>query len=194
MPPNPASPGSMQLIDRSFARRWQAEILPARPAILPPRRYVFPRDAEEVEKGALEILIHPLEDASFLATCALGFRDPAAPTGVWSCPRAEELCAVSGGYAYIIDSRNPERFTMLELRPVLVVRPVPALDLLLFVGHLSILAWGRAGQMWHSGRLSDEGVAIRAIDGLTLEGAGWKMMTDEETLFRLDLGTGQLLG
>ena len=101
----------------------------------------------------------------FLATCALGFRDPAVPTGLWSAPEPEEICAVSGGYAYIIDTTAPERFTMIPYRPVLEVRPVPAEGLLLFVGHRSILAWGGDGQAWESDKLSDEGISIAAIDG-----------------------------
>lgn len=31
-------------------------MLAARPLILPPRHFVYPRDAEEVERGALEVL------------------------------------------------------------------------------------------------------------------------------------------
>src|SRR6202012_4738751 len=97
------------IIDLSFPHRWQAEVLPTRPLILPQRHYVYPRDVEEVERGALEVLVqletneptkepHPKHSSGvlqFLATCALGFRDPAVPSGLWSCPKAEELCAVA---------------------------------------------------------------------------------------------------
>jgi hypothetical protein len=107
----------------AFPHRWTAEILPQRPMILPSRHYVYPGAVEEVEKGALEVLIQPGRAEAgaqpFLATCALGFRDPAAPTGIWSMPDPEWLCAVSGGYAYLIDTASPERFTMLRYRPVL---------------------------------------------------------------------------
>ena len=49
-------------IDLNFPHEWQAEILPARPLILPRRHYVYPREAEEVERGALEVLITPLSN------------------------------------------------------------------------------------------------------------------------------------
>ena len=166
--------------------------------ILPPRHFVYPRAAEEVERGALEVMIRPdALDASdaqpFLATCALGFRDPAAPTGLWSTPEPEKLCAVAGGYAYVIDTTAPDRFTMLPYRPVLGVRAVIAEGLLLFVGHHSILAWGSSGQVWESAKLSDEGVSIAGIDGGALRGKGWDMMSDSEKSFALDLRTGLLL-
>jgi hypothetical protein len=177
----------------SFAHRWQAEILPGRPLILPPRHFIYPQEVEEVERGALELLIRPEPGDPFLATCALGFRDPAAPTGVWSAPSPKEICAVSGGYAYVIDSSTPERFTMIPYRPVLDVRPAPSAGLLLFVSHRSILAWGRNGQAWESEKLSDEGVTITGMEEATLHGLGWNRISDRETPFALDLATGRVL-
>ena len=190
--PNPI-PGPM--IDLSFPHHWQAEILAARPLILPPRHFVYPRVAEEVERGALEVMIlaRAPNTQPFLATCALGFRDPAAPTGFWSTPDPERICAVAGGYAYLIDTTAPERFTMIPYRPVLEVRTVVAEGLLLFVGHHSILAWGPNGQAWESAKLSDEGVTIAGTDGGVLRGKGWEMMSDSEKPFALDLRTGLLL-
>jgi hypothetical protein len=213
------APAQAPFFDGSFPHTWQAEILPARPLILPTRHYVYPRHAEEVERGALEVLIRTNIPAGrkstlgapglafetwesrsprpslpqpqeFLATCALGFRDPAVPTGLWSTPNPDEICAVSGGYAYIIDTTSPERFTMIEYRPVLQLLPVPAENLLLFVGHHSILAWGADGQAWQSEKLSDEGVTLEDMDGPILRGLGWNLMTDKETPFALDLKTG----
>ena len=183
------------IVDLRFAHEWQAEVLSSRPPILPARHYVYPREAEEVERGALEILIRPGKDGKpFLATCALGFRDPAAPTGLWSTPRPEEICAVSGGYAYLIDTSEPERFTMIAYRPVLAVRPVVEEGLLLFVGHRSILAWGQGGQAWESEKLSDEGVTISSIEDGVLRGTGWAMRTDKEILFAVSLRSGTRVG
>jgi hypothetical protein len=180
-------------IDLSFQHHWHAEILPARPVILPARHFTYPNQAEEVERGALEVLVHTNHGGQFLATCALGFRDPAAPTGLWSTPKPEEICAVSGGYTYLIDTAHPDRFTMLPYRPVLHVRPVPEHNLLLFVGHHAILAWSVNGEAWQSPKLSDEGVTITGIEAATLRGMGWNLMKDEETSFALDLASGRIL-
>jgi hypothetical protein len=223
------------LIDLRFPHTWQAKVLAARPMILPTRHYTYPRDAEEVERGALEVLIQPggpglasetwettpthstLEqpgaqggpglasatwdsttasspaktEQPFLATCALGFRDPAAPTGLWSTPEPAKICAVSGGYAYLIDTTAPERFTMIPYRPVLAVYPALEENLLLFVGHRTILAWGSNGQAWESGKLSDEGVTIANIEKGVLRGSGWTMKTDKESPFALDIRIGK---
>jgi hypothetical protein len=200
--------------DLRFPHLWQAEILSRRPTILPARHFVYPRDVEEVERGALEVLVKPqavLDDTeksggaqvpslgtgtakTFLATCALGFRDPSVPTGLWSTPNPWELCAVSGGYAYVIDTAEPERFTMIEYRPVLEVRALVEDGLLLFVGHRSLLAWGAEGQAWESTKLSDEGVTITRIENGVLHGTGWEMMTDKERPFAVDLRNGLVVG
>jgi hypothetical protein len=181
-------------VNLSFPHAWRAEILATRPMILPPRHYVYPTEVEEVERGALEIQVRTAADAvqPFLATCAVGFRDPMAPTGIWSAPNEHELCAVSGGYAYIIDTTLPERFTMIPYRPVLQVLPVVDCGLLLFIGNRTILAWGRKGQAWESAKLSDEGVRVTGVDGTTLHGFGWGMFADKEIPFALDLATGTI--
>jgi hypothetical protein len=180
-------------IDLSFPHAWQAEILPQRPLILPPRHFTYPREAEEVERGALEAMVRPAEDSPFLATFALGFADAAAPSGLWSCPHPDELCAVAGGYAYVVDTRNPEQFTQIALRPVLEVRPLPAQKLLLFAGSYSLLAWGSGGLAWQTLRLSAEGLRITEIQEETLRGFGWDLMSDREVPFAVDLATGHLL-
>jgi hypothetical protein len=182
-------------VDLSFPHAWRAEILPARPLILPPRHYVYPREVEEIERGALEILVRTAADATqpFLATCALGFRDPITPTGIWSAPNPHEMCAVSGGYAYIIDTALPEQFTMVPYRPVLHVLPAVDSGLLLFVGSRTILAWGQHGKAWESPKLSDEGVTVSKIEGAVLRGTGWSMFTDKDVPFSLDLDTGSVV-
>ena len=199
-----------------FPHNWTAEILPQRPMILPSRHYVYPGAVEEVERGALEVLVQPIaasleeaegdsRNAQFLATCALGFRDPAAPTGIWSMPDPDWMCAISGGYAYLIDTAKPEQFTMLRYRPVLdVLCYAPGEDrtltekdytaparLLLFAGHHSVLAWGRDGEMWESDRLSWEGLTNLRIEDHLLRGEGWDLMTDKDLPFALDLETGK---
>ena len=184
-----------------FPQRWRAEILPCRPPILPSRHFVYPQAVEEVEKGALETMVFPAPSAPsaqaaektlpFLATCALGFRDPAVASGVWACPRPEEICLVAGGYAYMVDTTAPERFTMVEMRPVLEIRVAAMAELLLFIGHRSVLGWGAAGRAWESEKLSDEGITVTGVEDGLLRGMGWEMRTDREYPFAVELASGK---
>src|ERR1700748_1618357 len=103
-------------LDLAFQHSWSMEILDQRPLITPVRQFVYPQQADEVERGALELLVKPETGDTFLATCALGFADPSAPTGVWSCPHPDWLCAASGGYAYLINTPQPQQWSMVPYR------------------------------------------------------------------------------
>jgi hypothetical protein len=181
-------------INQSFPAEWTAEVLAARPGILPRRHFVYPVAVEEVERGALELMVRPAAGEAFLATCALGFASPAVPTAVWSCPNPAMLCAVSGGYGYMIDTTAPEQWQQLEYRPVVEVRPLAEAGLIVFVGFHSIEAWGAAGRVWQTAKLSWEGVRLGEATQKELRGWGWDMRTDREMEFVVDLETGRHSG
>jgi hypothetical protein len=181
---------SSPAIDLSFPHAWTAEILPRRPLILPRLQFIYPKHTEDIERGALEVMIRPDGAEPFFATFALGFADPAAPTGLWSCPGSAWLCAVAGGYAYVMNTRRPEQFEQIEYRPVLLVQALPSHGLLIFAGHHSFLAWDTHGKAWQTERLSSEGVEIIRIEGDRLEGVGWDLITGRDVPFEIDLKTG----
>lgn len=182
------------ITDRTFPADWTAEVLAARPLILPRRHFVYPVAVEEVERGALELMVCPAAGEPFLATCALGFASPAVPTGVWSCPDPAMLSAVAGGYGYMIDTRAPEQWQQLEYRPVVEVRPLPEAGLIVFVSFHAVEAWGAAGQLWQTAKLSWEGVRLGEATASELQGWGWDMRTDREMEFVVDLATGKHRG
>jgi hypothetical protein len=181
-----------------FRQSWRAEVLKTPPLIAPARQFIYPQqipgEEDALARGALQLIVHPASGGTFLATCALGFTDPAMPTGVFACPNAVQMCAVAGGYAYVIDTAQPERFTHITLKPVVEVRTLIAQGLLLFVGFHSMMAWGRDGLAWESARLSWEGIRTTSIDGDTLHGTGWNLLTDQEIAFSVDLLTGRHQG
>jgi hypothetical protein len=183
------------VLDSTFPHDWKAEVLTARPMILPARQFVYPALVEEVERGALEIMIRPSGEAGpFLATCALGFAADSVPSGIWTCPDPAWICAVAGGYAYLVDTSDPERWEQVAYRPVTNVTVVAEHSLLVFAGFQSLLAWGRSGKVWETGRLSWDGLRITAIHGETLLGLGWDMTTDRELEFNVNLKTGEHRG
>lgn len=182
----------------AFEHEWTAEILTQPPLIAPARQFTYPQqiagEEDALARGALQLMVRPAAGGAFLATCALGYTDPSMPTGVFACPNPSELCAVAGGYAYVIDTVQPERSTHISLKPVVQIRPLPEQGLLLFTGFHTIVAWGNKGFAWETARLSWEGVRITGIEGDTLHGLGWDMMTDKDIPFRVDLLTGQHQG
>ena len=120
----------------AFPRNWSVEILRTPPLIAPARQFTYPQQIAGERRRP-----RPRRAAgdgppgggggTFLATCALGFTDPTMPSGVFACPDAFQMCAVAGGYAYVIDTARPEHSTHIQLKPVVEVRPLVAQGLIL---------------------------------------------------------------
>jgi len=181
-----------------FERHWHADLLLARPMIAPARTYVWPMsiagEEDALARGAVHVMVKPSGGGAYLLTCALGFKDPAMPRGVFGCPDADGICVVAGGYAYLADANHPERVKLLAMKPVVQILPAVSDGLLLFVGFQSILAWGREGKAWETGRLSWEGVRVTGAANGFLIGLGWDLMKDLEVEFSIDLKTGAHTG
>jgi hypothetical protein len=193
--PNPAA----------FTASWTARILTAPPLIAPARQFIYPQfvpgEEDAMNRGALLLDIKPATapnlptaGGNFLATCALGFRDPSLPTGIFPCPRPEDLLALAGGYAYLIDTASPGHSLHIPLRPVTQILAAPLANLVLLAGFHQILAIGPTGIAWQSARLSWEGVTMLELRDHLLHGTGWNMHTDREVPFTVDLATGSHTG
>ena len=176
-------------------RAWSAEVLKGAPMIAPARVYVWPRqiagEEDALARGALYVAVRA-GGGSFLLQCALGFSDPSMPSGVWECPAADEICVVAGGYGYVGNVGSPESCVQIGLKPV--VQVVEAGGLLVFVGFQRMVAWGRDGLAWETGRLSWEGVRVTAVSGDEVKGMGWDLRGDVEVEFSVDLRTGMHVG
>jgi hypothetical protein len=182
----------------SFAQSWTAEALAVPPMIAPVRQFTYPLqvagEEDALARGALLLMVKPERGGSFLATCVRGFKSESMPTGVFACPNPQEMCAVAGGYAYLVDTSAPEQCVQIGLKPVVSVLESEARGLLLFVGFHSIVAWGVEGQAWETAKLSWEGVRVVEISEEAIVGFGWDLMTDREVEFRVDLRTGEHVG
>ncbi len=182
----------------AFPRTWAAEVLKSPPLIAPARQFMYPQhvpgEEDALNRGALLLMVKAPARGGFLATCALGFRDASLPSGVWSCPSPDHMLAVAGGYAYRIDTRQPEESQLLEQRPVTALLASPAHGLVLLAGFHDVLALGAEGVRWRTGRLSWEGVTLGLVQGDILHGTGWDMFTDAEVPFGIDLLTGRHTG
>ena len=169
-------------------------MLRSAPLIAPARQFVYPQivpgEEDALERGALFVQVRPAASADFLITCALGFRDASLPSGVWPCPAPDDLLALAGGYGYRINSKQPQQYEFLPVRPVTSVLPAPADGLLLLAGFHTVLALGAEGVLWHTARLSWEGVTLGGVRAGVLHGDGWDMFADREVPFTVDLRTG----
>ncbi len=181
-----------------FPQTWAARILTAPPLIAPARQFVYPQhipgEEDAMNRGALLLDVKPAAGANFLATCALGFHEPSLPTGIHACPRPDDLLAVAGGYAYLIDTLVPEHCLHLPLRPVTQILPAPTAGVILLAGFHTVLAVDANGLRWQSARLSWEGITLTHADAHHLHGTGWNLHTDREVPFTVDILTGTHTG
>ena len=178
----------------SFTQSWIAEILTTPPLIAPARQFMYPMrvagEEDAMQRGALQLLIKPATGGTFLATCALGFRDKSLPTGIFACPAPDDMLAVAGGYAYLVNTTAPERCVHLPLRPVTQIVSAVEEGLLLLSGFHTVAAVGANGMLWETARLSWEGVRLGEVRDSKLHGEGWDMHTNREVPFAIDLCTG----
>ncbi len=178
----------------AFPHTWHARLLTQPPLILPARQFTYPQlvpgEEDALNRGALLVEVRPAVGGLFLATCALGFREPTLPSGLWSCPAPDDLLAIAGGYAYRVPTTHPQGADFLPLRPVCAVLPAPSEGLLLLAGFHTVLALGANGVRWQTQRLSWEGITLGEVRQGTLHGLGWNMLTDREVPFQVDLQTG----
>jgi len=182
-------------INLVFPHNYEVKLLESYSLVHPAEKlHQFPAELEEGDRSGIYLRVMPKESAVWIGFFALGFESKQVAHGVFSCPDPDWLCAVRGGYAYVVDTANPERWMQIEQRPVTEVRSVPELKLLLFAGFTSITALGEAQQLWTTERLSWEGVSITEIRGTILHGLGWDAITDKEVPFEVDLLSRKSIG
>ncbi len=181
-----------------FERNWQAELLKSAPMIAPTQSYVWPMaiagEEDALARGAVHVVVKSARRGAYLLTCALGFKDPSMPRGIFGCPDPDWICVAAGGYAYLADVNEPERVMLLGIKPVVQIISAVAERLLLFLGFQTVLAWGQGGKVWETARLSWEGVRVSGIEDGFLKGFGWDLMKDVEVEFMVDLKTGEHIG
>jgi hypothetical protein len=182
-------------LDFAFPRNYDAALLGTAPLIHPVEKlHHYPLELEEGDRAGAYLRVMPHEGEPWYGFFALGFESGEVVNMVCSCPDPDSVCVVAGGYAYVVETRNPARWFRLEQRPVVDLRADIESGLLLFAGFTAIVALGPEGVRWTTGRLSWEGITITRIGQGKLQGRGWDAMSDKEVDFEVDLLTGKHAG
>jgi hypothetical protein len=182
-------------VDFVFPRNYEVKILASAPLAHPAEKlYHYPTELEEHDRTGAYLRVAPRDGVTWAGFFALGFESDQVISAVCSCPDADSLCVVVGGYAYVVKTTDPTEWLRIEQRPVIEMRTLPEQGLLLFTGFTTISALGRTGLAWITERLSWEGISITEISGQTLRGVGWDALTDMQVPFEVDLQTGRHTG
>jgi hypothetical protein len=184
-------PAALLPVHCDFPRSYEFKVLESYPLVNPAEEFhQFPTRLEEGDRTGIYLRVMPPGAAPWVGFFAQGFASDQVANGIYSCPAPQSICVAASGYAYLVDAVNPQNWLQIEQRPVVEVRPIPALKLLLLIGFTTITALGTDGQLWTTERLSWEGLSIRDVQGTVLHGMGWDLMADKEVPFELDLLTG----
>jgi hypothetical protein len=176
-----------------FPRRYALEVLDRAPLIAPSRSYIFPKRVEEIERGALHVLVRPNDGDKWLGIFALGYASPHTITGVYSTPNPDCFLALSGGYAYFVDASAPERTQFLPQQPILWIGYSVDPAVVLLADHHAITAVNANGVAWQTPSLSMEGLTDLRVVGNVLYGKGWDAISDEEHGFQITLGAKEFV-
>ena len=179
----------------TFPMNYEVRKLESAPLAHPVEKlYQYPAEIEEGDRSGTYLRVVPKTGPAWVGFFALGFDSEQVVSAVCSCPDPDTLCAVAGGYAYIVKATDPTQWFRIEQRPVVDMRALHELQLLLFTGFTTITALGPGGLAWTTKRLSWEGIRIAEISGVELRGFGWEPTSDKEVPFVVDLLTGKSTG
>jgi hypothetical protein len=182
-------------LDFTFPHNYEVKLLSVAPPVHPVEKvHHYPVELEEGDRAGAYVRVAPRTGTPWTGFFALGFDSPQVVNAICSCPDPDSLCAVVGGYAYVVTASDPARWFRVEQRPVVDLRSLGRQRLLLFTGFTSISAVGGEGLQWTTGRLSWEGVTITGIADDRLTGLGWDAMSDKDVAFEVDLLTGKHTG
>src|SRR5215471_11345141 len=142
-------------VNYAFPHNYEIKVLESYSLVHPAEKlHHFPAQLEEGDRNGIYLRVTRNDSRSWIGFFAQGFDSPQVAHGVFSCPDPDWLCAVVGGYGYLVDSTKPPRWIQVEQRPVVAVRAVVELKLLLFVGFTSITIHRESARLWTTERLS----------------------------------------
>ncbi len=136
-------------------------------------------------------MIEPMNGEAWMGVFEWGSPSPdSSLSGFWSLPNKDHVCAVSRGVAYIVSAADAGKYTVVPLRPICHVLPVPSADLIVFGDFTKLSAFGKGGHIWTTPRLSWDGLEISGVEGSRVVGTRWDAPSQARVGFSVDLETG----
>ena len=112
---------------------------------------------------------------------------------VFAHPNETNLIVVAGGQGYVVDISNRQLIECFGGMLDSIIR-VPNSNIIIFGDCTNFMAYGPAGSLWRSQRVSWDGVRNVTIKGNELVGEAWTPMGEEWKPFAVDITSGALRG
>ena len=154
--------------------------------------HYFPPPRARSEHDGLWLEVCPRSGQKWLGVFAHGYVSPSAISRVLSTPHPTYVCVISSGQAYIVNTCDPQEWSIVHVIPVTDARSLPQHQILLFVGFSSVTAWGRDGKVWQA-QFPVDGITLTEVTPWLIEGFGYNPAEGGDTSFEIDTKTGRIL-
>ncbi|WP_152991460.1 hypothetical protein [Frankia sp. R43] len=108
------------------------------------------QSSPSAEAAPLVVRVESADGGAWIGKFASGY---SGISGIYACPASDLICVIAGGCPYLVKSTQPEVGAVSPSDQVIQVLPSPDASLLFLVNYTDIVAIGKWGPLWNSGRL-----------------------------------------
>jgi hypothetical protein len=148
-------------------------------------------DWDHERDDAVVIGVEPVDGRAWIGLFSAQLTSPRGATGVVALPDRESFAVLCAGAAYRVSAVSPGDWEEISVGGV--EAPVVSSDpeLVLFVEHTAIIAYGSDGLAWQTERLVWDDLHALRVDGSTLIAEGFDPPVGRMVTFGVDLKTGR---
>ncbi len=159
----------------TLPREYEVQIIPDEllSTVPPERTRCFSRENNSRLTSSILMFVEPTEGAPWYGVFAEEYGVPPAISRVLSSPWPSRICVVAGGSGFLVDTKDPKRYTTLSLFPITGIVQLPGLNALAFSNLTDALAINDKEQMWSTGRLASDYVRLLSAQGDFITATGW---------------------
>jgi hypothetical protein len=154
------------------------------------KQLYFPGTSKQGGEGGILVKVIPETGEEWIATFAGGYSSPRVVSGIFTTPDPRSLCVVSAGRGYVVRADAPQLWEEVRTFPIIDVHSVTEKNLLIFADYTTLEAYGTAGTVWKTSRLSWDGLRITQITDEVIYGLARDPQEDKEVEFSVSLTTG----
>lgn len=179
------------IVNLSFESNYTVEIINE---LGSEERYYYPNGNMIGGKDGLIIKISPSNSNAWIGVFAYGELARNGTFGVYTMPNPNQLCVVSNGAGYIVNSDNPENWTEVKSIPITDVRCIEKQKIILFADYTQLVAYDETGIKWRTDRLAYDSLKILWVDDNILKGEFWNIRNEDNQIFEVNLNDGSQIG
>jgi hypothetical protein len=143
------------------------------------------------ERDAVVVGVEPADGRAWIGLFSAQIPSPRGVSGVVALPDRESFAVLCAGAAYRVSAASPGDWEEISAGGVEAPVVSSEHEIMLFVEHTSIIAFGSDGLAWQTERLVWDDLHALSLDGSTLVADGFDPPVGRTVSFGVDLKTGR---